>query len=100
APGESYHVVGFGAVDGAGDGAGLRRRSDEQPIACVGVGCGGAELAAGEWLGGAGSCHGDSGGPALDAGGRVIGIDSRGGAECTPAVFSGFDRWGPWLAAT
>jgi hypothetical protein len=46
-------------------------------------------LRAGEWLSvDARLCPGDSGGPALDKAGQVMGVASRAGPECMTAIYS------------
>jgi hypothetical protein len=42
-------------------------------------------------------CEGDSGGPALDAEGRVVGVASRTGQNCTYAIYSAVSPWGDWI---
>ena len=39
-----------------------------------------------EFAGDEATCQGDSGGPALDMQGRVVGITSRGGADCSMSI--------------
>jgi hypothetical protein len=68
---------------------------------CV-EGCGDAGIAPGsEWLGDRGLCEGDSGGPALDAHGALIGIGLRGGADamgdCAGGIFARLDAWRTFL---
>ena len=95
APNEAYHAIGFGATDGGGSAAGRRRRRDGLAVSCVDASCA-TEITAGEWAGGGATCLGDSGGPALDAQGRIIGVTSRGGTSCESSVYSGVVR--QWLA--
>jgi hypothetical protein len=51
---------------------------------------------ASEFLGGDGVCSGDSGGPALDAAGRVVGIASR-SEDCTHSVYSAVSSWSEFI---
>src|SRR5262249_6333011 len=80
--GDAYSAVGLGATDGAGPASGIRRRRDGLVVSCVGGGCTFTLARPAEWIGDHGVCAGDSGGPALDDAGRVIGVTSRGLAEC------------------
>ena len=93
---EAYSAVGFGD-DEAGQ-AGVRRRRDDLRVHCVGDSCGGSGSVDGrEWRGEDGICAGDSGGPAIDAGGQIIGVTSRGPAGCANAVYGGLPAWSGWL---
>jgi hypothetical protein len=96
--GEAYAAVGFGnTADGAGD-SGTRRRRDGLAVECVGGGCGSAGGVDGrEWRGNQGACSGDSGGPALDVGGRVIGVTSRGPFGCDSPIYGGLIAWKTWI---
>jgi hypothetical protein len=85
--GEAYTAVGFGDTPSASEQGTRRSRSGLQ-VQCAGDGCDpGAGVEATEFLGGDGVCSGDSGGPALDAAGRVLGIASR-SEDCTRSVYS------------
>lgn len=92
-PREKYFAVGYGATedDEMGTGAGERRRRDNLVATCVAEGCPSSrdqpEVASTEWEGQEGICGGDSGGPAFDLAGRVIGVTSRGGKDCTSPVY-------------
>lgn len=98
---EAYSAVGYGATDDWGSGSGERRRRDGLVATCVGD-CTGSGAAIGEWIGEAGVCGGDSGGPALDARGRVIGVASRGTVGCLYPVYASLasDGWASFLVAT
>jgi hypothetical protein len=99
APGEIYAAVGFGAVDDNGTGSGQRRRRDGLAVACVGAACASAFLGDAEWRGEAGTCIGDSGGPALDGAGRVVGVVSRGSFGCVDPVHTTIASHAAWLVA-
>lgn len=95
---ELYRAVGFGATDGAGSGSGLRRQRENLHVNCLGGDC----LAIygtqpNEWMGETGICAGDSGGPAIDEQGRVIGVTSRGGENCSTPIYSDVAGWSSWL---
>jgi MYXO-CTERM domain-containing protein len=69
-------------------------------VQCVGDACTPADsIEVREWRGDDGTCNGDSGGPALDAEGLVIGVTSRGPHGCAGAVYGGLEAWGPWISA-
>lgn len=105
-----YRLVGYGFGHEAGTGEGIRRTSDWQRVQCVGEAClshpttamAGAthylitDVVNNEWVGAAGACPGDSGGPALDQVGSLIGISSRGYEDCSLSIFSALDL--DWLA--
>lgn len=95
--GEIYHAIGYGATDGAGNGSGTRRRIDNLEVQCVGRGCPIWTATASEWSGQTGVCSGDSGGPAVDEWGRVVGVASRGGPNCSRPVYAGVEPWADWI---
>lgn len=100
AAGEVYSAVGFG-VDEAEDGhpAGVRKRLDNLRVECGGDQCQFDDIRSNEWVGSGGPCSGDSGGPALDADGRVIGVVSRGTDRCGDPVFGDVASRAEWLRA-
>jgi hypothetical protein len=102
APGisEIFTAVGFGATDGQQHGAGTRRRRDGLTIQLVGALTQGgiAFTQDAEWIGDTGTCEGDSGGPALDELGQVIGSVSRGGANtCDNPIYTRVDSYAQWI---
>jgi hypothetical protein len=99
-PGESYAAVGYG-VDEAVEGkpSGTRKRLDGLSVTCAGGDCGAADVRDNEWLGSGGPCSGDSGGPALDDAGQVIGVVSRGKTGCDEPVFGDVSTRSGWLVA-
>ena len=94
--GEPYTAYGFGD-DEADAGAGVRRRLDGLSVDCVGLSCPDREVFETEWVGSDGVCSGDSGGPALDASGRVIGVVSRGYRGCRAPVYGSIPAFAAFL---
>jgi hypothetical protein len=99
AAGDGYSAVGYGTTDTAGDGGGQRRRLDGLEVACLAGVCDPSYVRPGEWEGEDGICEGDSGGPALDGEGRVIGVTSR-STSCTKPVYSGIPAFAKLLDDT
>lgn len=98
--GEVYSAVGFGRTGAEMRDSGFRRRRDGLQVACFGADCGTPKrLTDGEWQGERAACKGDSGGPALDTGGAVIGVDSRGSPSCDRPIYSGLTAHRDWLVA-
>ncbi|HEY1956907.1 MAG TPA: trypsin-like serine protease [Polyangiaceae bacterium] len=101
--GETYSAVGYG--DDEDGGLGYRHRRDGLKVQCVGTQCkfvgtdGAPVVAPSELLGQTGLCGGDSGGPALDTNGIVIGVTSRAAGGCTTPVYSRVDAHAAWLQA-
>lgn len=99
-PDEGYLAVGYGATDDQGSGAFQRRERGSLFVKCIGASCGISQIKASEWLGDQGICSGDSGGPALDADERVIGVVSRGGPGCTTPIYGDVAVWADWIRET
>jgi len=102
---EEYDAIGYGVTsdnDTQGTTAGQRRRRDSLFVDCAETDCMnvGAYVKESEWIGDTGICSGDSGGPALDLQGRVVGVTSRGGAGCTSPVYGSVHSWGDWIKTT
>lgn len=90
-PGEIYTAVGYGEND-AGLPTATRLERQGLSIACQPGSCGdGVEST--EFLGETGICSGDSGGPALDADGKVVGVVSRGAADCDTPIYGTVTAW-------
>lgn len=95
---EAYSSVGYGIDESLSDmPSGERKRLDELTVTCGGSSCRAPDVRDNEWIGSGGPCPGDSGGPALDGEGRVIGVVSRGKPGCTEPVFSDVASRADWL---
>lgn len=95
--GESFTAVGFG--DALSDGeAGVRRALSGLEVVCGPEDCNSPGfLTTREFVGEQGVCDGDSGGPALDAEGRVVGVASRATEDCGLAVYTAVSPWRDWI---
>jgi hypothetical protein len=105
AVGERFTVVGYGDHPSPSDDrVGIRRLRRGIEVVALGAppgfSGGSPELTADEWMGDRGPCGGDSGGPALDAAGRLIGVLSRGQeSDCSSPIFTRLDgRHAAWLS--
>lgn len=99
-PGEAYSAIGYGASEEDGEDAGQRRRRDALAVMCVGDRCElQKQIEPSEWRGDHGICNGDSGGPAIDKRGQVIGVTSRGPTGCDHPIYGGLTRFRGWLRA-
>lgn len=95
---EGYSSVGYGLDESLTDmPSGERKRLDGLTVTCGGSGCRAPDVRDNEWIGSGGPCPGDSGGPALDAEGHVIGVVSRGKDGCSEPVFSDVSSRADWL---
>jgi hypothetical protein len=98
APGELYTAVGYG-VNEQGNPNSSRMQLGGLRIACEPGTCGeGVEST--EFRGETGICSGDSGGPALDQDGKVVGVVSRGGPDCSTPVYGTVTAWSDFLIDT
>ena len=102
---EPFSTVGYGLTsleDPSSDGT--RQRADGSAVRCSGEECvtlSGGSIQSSEWASvDAPICSGDSGGPALDGQGRVIGVASRGDTNCEIAVYGDVSSWGPFIVDT
>jgi hypothetical protein len=84
-----------------GQTAGQRMRVNGLSVGCVGAQeCAGTGATGTEWAAESPICSGDSGGPALDAAGRVIGVASRGDPDCSVGIYSAVDSWKDLIVST
>jgi len=104
APGvkQAFAAVGYGLQDPNDEySSGTRMRFDKSSVTCVGAKCPRLyDAEDDEWVGKSPVCSGDSGGPALDAEGRVFGVTSRGDDQCTYAVYSNVADWADFVRST
>lgn len=104
-PREIFSTVGFGLTNPNDPGSdGTRQRAEGSVVRCIREDC--VALSDGairnsEWASvDAPICSGDSGGPALDEQGRVIGVASRGDLDCEIAVYGDVSSWAPFIIDT
>lgn len=95
--GEAFTAVGYGSALEEGS-PGIRRALSDVEVVCGAEQCGAPDVLTNtEFLGEQAVCEGDSGGPALDSGGRVVGVASRTGEDCTWAIYSAVTPWRDWI---
>lgn len=100
APGEAFSAVGYGRDEALeGTPSGVRKRLDDLEVVCAGDACLDVDVRSNEWIGSLGACPGDSGGPALDGAGQVIGVVSRGLGGCTSIIYGDVASRAAWLKA-
>jgi hypothetical protein len=94
--GEFYTAVGYGL--NLDEGVGTRRAREGLEVTCGPLDCPGSDsFTTTEFVGDEGVCEGDSGGPALDLDGEVVGVVSRGTEDCELAVYSAVSSWRDWI---
>ncbi|MBW2454516.1 MAG: trypsin-like serine protease [Deltaproteobacteria bacterium] len=99
--GDSYGAIGYGNTSPDGGGSGTRMHIDDNTVTCTGLDCpAGSSVTDREWRGTAPTCSGDSGGPAIDAEGRVMGALSRGPTGCTSSIYGDVSAWRDFIIAT
>jgi hypothetical protein len=84
-------AIGYGIQDPGdeyGTTFGRRMRFDDGLVYCVGSAACDGYAEAREWIADAPTCSGDSGGPAIDAQNRVMGVVSRGDDMCSIAIYT------------
>jgi hypothetical protein len=97
--GEPYVAVGYGQDETGQQTPGRMLRAGLS-VACDVGSCPNFGVTATEFVGESGVCSGDSGGPALDADGKVVGVVSRGADPCEQPVYSSVASWSDWITAT
>jgi hypothetical protein len=93
---EVFQAVGYGlqqVSDEAGKTAGHRMVVSNARVDCGGAACGTEMVKDGEFVADSPVCSGDSGGPALDEAGRIVGITSRGDEACTLGIYTSVSAW-------
>lgn len=93
---DEFLAIGYGLQDPddlTGETAGQRMSAGGASVFCAGAACDTDIVQAGEWIAESPVCSGDSGGPALDEGGRVAGVTSRGDAACTIGIYTSVYAW-------
>ncbi len=95
-PGEEHTAVGYGST-GSG-GIGTRRYKSAIHVSCVGTACDPLPAQPNEWIGENNSfCQADSGAPALDLAGKLIGTVSRGASPCSYPILADVSSYKTWL---
>jgi Trypsin len=95
--GEIYSAVGYGEMTPGDAGiAGQRMGRGGLKVGCAPGACG-VGVEASEFVGDTGICSGDSGGPALDADGKVVGVVSRSADNCAHPVYGSVASWKDWI---
>lgn len=98
--GEGYVAVGYG-VNADGDQNQGRMLLGDLAVHCLSDECQQPfGVAPTEFMGQAGICSGDSGGPALDGDGKIIGIVSRGSNPCATPIYSEVAPWRDFITQT
>jgi hypothetical protein len=100
AKGSKYAAVGYGNTSEQGTDSGSRRRKDGLAVECLGDACPDGLAASNEWSGDTSLCSGDSGGPAIDGSGRIVGVASRSGLGCVTPVYADLSKRSAWLVAS
>ncbi|HEY3494410.1 MAG TPA: trypsin-like serine protease, partial [Polyangiaceae bacterium] len=97
--GEPYVAIGYG-VNADGEQNEGRMLLDGLEVRCS-TDCNVRyQVEENEFLGDTGVCSGDSGGPALDAQGKVIGVVSRGSDPCATPIYGSVAAFGGWIIET
>lgn len=98
---EPYTAIGYGE-QGENGQIGERMRLGNLFVECGAGEC--SSLTSGaqssEFVGDTGVCSGDSGGPAIDANGKVIGVASRGQQGCEHPVYGAVSPWRDFIMST
>lgn len=95
--GDTYNAIGFGETADGNGKAGTRYQLTGLSVQCA-KNCGNGMMSNSlEWLGDRGICSGDSGGPAIDGQGRVVGVVSRGASGCAEPIYGSVFGWAAWI---
>jgi hypothetical protein len=97
--GEAYAAVGYGEDETGAQTPGRMLRSG-LTVSCDVGRCANFGVTSTEFIGETGVCSGDSGGPALDVDGKVVGVVSRGADPCETPVYSSVASWSEWITET
>lgn len=101
---EDYTAIGYGLTDPndtQGTTAGVRHIANGLSVGCVGaLECLGSRATDDEWAANSAVCHGDSGGPALDDNGLVMGVASRADQTCAFGLYSSVAAWKSLIVST
>lgn len=96
--GEPYTAVGYGVQNDYGAGGGTRMMLQGLSVQCSASECPSYYgVQSTEFMGETGICSGDSGGPAIDANGKVIGVVSRGLQGCESPTYGSVSAWRDWI---
>ncbi|MBL8949749.1 MAG: S1 family peptidase [Myxococcaceae bacterium] len=102
--GQTFTAIGYGYDGADGSSDGIRRQRSGLNVMHVGEarGTSGRIFAtANDWVAELGPCGGDSGGPALDGAGRIIGVMSRGNPQvCRQMLYTQVAPFFAWSAET
>jgi hypothetical protein len=98
--GEPYTAIGYG-LNAEGESNDGRMSRTDLEVRCTAGACGRQyQVVPNEFLGETGVCSGDSGGPALDADGKVIGVVSRGTDPCETPIYGSVASFRDFIVET
>lgn len=99
-PGEPYTAIGYG-VNAEGESNEGRMLRTDLEVRCTAGECSREyQVVPNEFMGETGVCSGDSGGPALDADGKVIGVVSRGSDPCETPIYGSVASFRDFIVET
>jgi MYXO-CTERM domain-containing protein len=96
--GESYIAIGYGQDENGQRSEGRMLLGDLE-VQCAPGDCPSYAITSTEFLGETGICSGDSGGPALDADGKVVGVVSRGSGTCETPIYGTVTAWRDFIVS-
>jgi V8-like Glu-specific endopeptidase len=97
--GEPYIAIGYGQDENGQEAEG-RMLLGNLEVQCAPGDCPAYAIKSTEFLGETGICSGDSGGPALDADGKVVGVVSRGSDGCQTPIYGTVTAWRDLIVST